>query len=92
MALARRRLGDSELVVSAFALGSWRTWERIPREQAAAVLDHARSCGIDFLEVARYNDETGHAPIPTGYSEVVFGEAFRAFGWLRDEVFIADKL
>jgi aryl-alcohol dehydrogenase-like predicted oxidoreductase len=92
VAPAHHELGDSGLTVSAFALGSWRTWEYVPREQAAAVLDHARSRGIDFLEVARYNDESGTAPIPTGYSEVVFGEAFRASGWPRDEVTIAEKL
>jgi L-glyceraldehyde 3-phosphate reductase len=88
----RRRLGESELEVSAFALGSWRTYERIPREQAVKVLNAAREHGIDFLEVARYNDTTGRAPIPTGYSEVVFGEVFRASGWPRDEVTIAEKL
>ena len=38
----------------------------------------AREAGINFLDDARYNDETGHAPMPTGYSEVVFGELFRA--------------
>jgi aryl-alcohol dehydrogenase-like predicted oxidoreductase len=90
--LVRRQLGDSGVEVSLFALGSWRTWELIPREQAASVLEHARSRGIDFLEVARYNDESGTAPIPSGYSEVVFGEAFRASGWPRDEVTIAEKL
>jgi L-glyceraldehyde 3-phosphate reductase len=88
----RRRLGESELAVSAFALGSWRTYERIPRDQAVAVLNAARERGVDFLEVARYNDTTGAAPIPTGYSEVVFGEVFRASGWPRDEVTIAEKL
>jgi L-glyceraldehyde 3-phosphate reductase len=55
-------------------------------------MDHARSRGIDFLEVARYNDESGSAPMATGWSEVVFGEAFRASGWPRDEVTIAEKL
>ena len=92
MAAPRRELGDSGVEVSLFALGSWRTWELIPREQAASVLDHARSRGIDFLEVARYNDESGSAPIPSGYSEVVFGELFRAAGWRRDEVVVANKL
>jgi aryl-alcohol dehydrogenase-like predicted oxidoreductase len=91
-ALPHRRLGESDLEVSAFALGSWRTYERIPREAGVAVLEEARANGIDFLEVARYNDETGQAPIPTGYSEVVFGEVFRASGWPRDEVTIATKL
>jgi aryl-alcohol dehydrogenase-like predicted oxidoreductase len=91
-ALPHRPLGASGLEVSAFALGSWRTYERIPREAGAAVLQEARASGIDFLEVARYNDESGTAPIPTGYSEVVFGEVFRASGWPRDEVIIATKL
>jgi L-glyceraldehyde 3-phosphate reductase len=92
MALPHRPLGASDIEVSAFALGSWRTYERISREAGVAVLHAARECGIDFLEVARYNDETGRAPIPTGYSEVVFGEVFRASGWPRDEVTIATKL
>ncbi len=52
----------------------------------------AREAGINFLDDARYNDETGAAPIPTGYSEVVFGELFRASGWVRDEVVVANKL
>src|SRR2546427_7437353 len=41
---------------------------------------------------ARYDDETGEAPIPTGYSEVVFGELFRASGWKREEVVVSNKL
>ena len=79
-ALPRRPLGASGLEVSVFALGSWRTYERISREEGVAVLQAARAAGIDFLEVARYNDESGTAPIPTGYSEVVFGEVFRGVG------------
>jgi L-glyceraldehyde 3-phosphate reductase len=52
----------------------------------------ARESGINFLDDARYNDETGTAPIKSGYSEVVFGELFRASGWKRDEVVVANKL
>ena len=52
----------------------------------------AREVGINFLDDARYNDETGDAPLKTGYSEVVFGELFRAAGWKRDEVILANKL
>ncbi|UGS37117.1 aldo/keto reductase [Capillimicrobium parvum] len=90
--MLHRSLGHSGLDVSVIALGSWQTYERIPREQGAAVLNEARAAGIDFLEVARYNDMTGTAPIPTGYSEVVFGEVFRASDYGRDEVTIAGKL
>jgi len=91
-ALAHARLGRSELEVSRVALGSWRTFERMPREQGVAVMRAAREAGIDFLDDARYDDDTGTAPIPTGYSEVVFGELFRASGWDRDEVVVANKL
>jgi aryl-alcohol dehydrogenase-like predicted oxidoreductase len=91
-ALLHRPLGSSGIEVSALALGSWQTYERVPRETAAAVLARARELGIDFLEVARYNDQTGTAPIATGYSEVVFGEAFRLSGWPREQVVIAEKL
>ena len=88
----QRRLGSSNLDVSLFSLGSWRTYERIPREQGLAVMRAARDAGITFLDDARYNDETGTAPIPTGYSEIVFGELFRAAGWRRDEVVVSNKL
>ncbi len=91
-ALPVRRLGSSELSVSVLALGSWRTYERIPRDAGLAVMRRARESGITFLDDARYNDETGMAPVPTGYSEIVFGELFRAAGWRRDQVVIANKL
>lgn len=74
------------------ALGSWQTYERISRAEGAAVLRAAREVGVTFLEVARYNDTLGTAPLATGYSEVVFGEVFRASGWPRDEVVIGEKL
>jgi L-glyceraldehyde 3-phosphate reductase len=87
-----RPLGRSELKVSNLSLGSWRTFERVPREIGLAVMNKARESGINFLDDARYNDETGTAPLKTGYSEVVFGELFRAAGWQRTEVVLANKL
>ncbi|HEY1595009.1 MAG TPA: aldo/keto reductase [Thermoleophilaceae bacterium] len=87
-----RALGNSGIEVSCLSLGSWRTYERISREEGIAVMQAARAAGIDFLDDARYNDETGGAPMPTGYSEVVFGELFRAAGWVRDQVTVANKL
>jgi aryl-alcohol dehydrogenase-like predicted oxidoreductase len=90
--MERRALGSSELQVSRLSLGSWRTFERIGRDDGLAVMRAAREHGINFLDDARYNDETGNAPIPTGYSEVVFGELFRASGWDRDDTVVANKL
>jgi L-glyceraldehyde 3-phosphate reductase len=85
-------LGSSGIGVSRLALGSWRTYERISRDQGVRVMQAARDAGINFLDDARYNDETGHAPMPTGYSEVVFGELFRAAGWRRDDTIVSNKL
>jgi aryl-alcohol dehydrogenase-like predicted oxidoreductase len=85
-------LGASDLQVSRLALGSWRTYEHISRERGISVMRAARDAGITFLDDARYNDETGHAPIPSGYSEMVFGELYRAAGWRRDETVVSNKL
>jgi L-glyceraldehyde 3-phosphate reductase len=85
-------LGASGITVSRMALGSWRTFEHMSRDQGVAVLRAAREAGITFLDDARYDDKTGTAPIPTGYSEVVFGELFRAAGWPRDQAVVANKL
>jgi aryl-alcohol dehydrogenase-like predicted oxidoreductase len=86
------RLGASGLTVSKMALGSWRTFERMSRERGIEVMRAAREAGITFLDDARYNDETGEAPIPSGYSEIVFGELFRASGWRRADVVVSNKL
>jgi L-glyceraldehyde 3-phosphate reductase len=85
-------LGGSGIPVSALALGSWRTFERMARADGAAVLRAARDAGITFLDDARYDDETGSAPMPSGYSEVVFGELFRQAAWPRAAAVVANKL
>jgi aryl-alcohol dehydrogenase-like predicted oxidoreductase len=90
--LGLRPLGRSGLEVSVLSLGSWRTFERLPPDTGAAIMRAAREEGITFFDDARYDDETGKAPIPTGYSEVLFGELFRAAGVRRDEVIVANKL
>ena len=43
------------------SLGSWRTYERIPREQGVAVMRAAREAGINFLDDARYDDARRNA-------------------------------
>jgi len=91
-ALPHRVLGSSGLSVSIVSLGSWMTYEHMTKDDGVAVMHAAREQGIDFLDDARYDDRTGTAPIPTGYSEVLFGELFRAAGWRRDDVVVANKL
>src|SRR5215467_11145028 len=90
--LRPRPLGSSGMEVSAMSLGSWRTFEHLLPDTGAAILATAASEGINFFDDARYNDETGRAPLPTGYSEVLFGELFRAAGLRRDEAVVANKL
>jgi aryl-alcohol dehydrogenase-like predicted oxidoreductase len=88
----RRPLGTAQLSVSRLSLGSWRTFERISRDDGLAVMRAAREHGINFLDDARYNDDTGKAPLPTGYSEVLFGELFRGAGWDRADTVVSNKL
>jgi aryl-alcohol dehydrogenase-like predicted oxidoreductase len=90
--MPRRQLGRSGFEVSALSLGSWLTFERLPRETGLAIMHAAQQAGITFLDDARYNDPTGAAPLATGYSEVVFGELFRAAGWKREQTAVANKL
>lgn len=90
--LGSRPLGTSGIEVSALSLGSWRTFERLPAGTGVAIMRAAREEGISFFDDARYDDETGTAPIRTGYSEVVFGELFRGAGIRRDEAVVANKL
>lgn len=78
--------------ITRLSLGSWRSFDRIPTDQGAAVLREAFDRGIRCFDTARYDDETGRAPIPSGYSEVAFGEAFRAAGLPRAEVVVSTKL
>src|ERR1017187_9502233 len=87
-----RPLGRSSLEVSALSLGSWRTFERIDRDEGLAVMEAARESGITFLDDARYDDETKTAPIGSGYSEVVFGELFARSGYERAEAIVSNKL
>lgn len=85
-------LGTSGIAVSPIALGSWRTFERMEREDAERLLAYALTHGIDFLDDARYDDETGSAPLASGYSEVLFGELFRAVGADPRTVSVSNKL
>ena len=53
----------------------------------------AREHGFNFLDDARYDDETGSAPIPTGYSEVLFGELFAGpRGGIAQQTVVSNKL
>ncbi len=87
-----RQLGNSDLEVSVFSLGSWLTYEFMEEKESLAAMSRAIEAGINFLDDARYNDRTGHAPMKSGYSEVVFGRLLRQGGWQRGKLILANKL
>lgn len=87
-----RQLGNTNVEVSALSLGSWLTYEFMAEKDALAVLGSAIEAGVNFLDDARYDDRSGHAPMKSGYSEVVFGRLLRKGGWNRTDLVIANKL
>jgi len=86
-----RRLGSSALAVSCLSLGSWLTYEFMSEAAALAVIQEALNAGVNFLDDARYDDRTGHAPLKTGYSEVVFGRLLKQVSQPRERLVIANK-
>jgi aryl-alcohol dehydrogenase-like predicted oxidoreductase len=87
-----RKLGSSGLQVSAFALGSWMTYEFMAEDEALNVFKSGLDQGINFLDDARYDDRTGKAPLKSGYSEVLFGQLLRKSGANRHDLIIGNKL
>ncbi|HUM70535.1 MAG TPA: aldo/keto reductase [Chloroflexota bacterium] len=68
------------------------TYEFMDEKAALAVIESGLQAGINFLDDARYDDRTGHAPLKSGYSEVLFGRLLRQGGWNRADLVIANKL
>jgi aryl-alcohol dehydrogenase-like predicted oxidoreductase len=87
-----RPLGRSGLDVTVLCLGSFMTFETMDRGDARSVLRAAADSGVCFLDDARYDDRSGRAPIPSGYSEVILGQLFRESGFRRDDFVVAEKL
>jgi L-glyceraldehyde 3-phosphate reductase len=77
--------------VSALAIGSWRTFEKMEFEDIVAVLEACFDAGINFLDDCRYGTAVG-VPMGIPTNEVIVGRALKATGRPRDSYFIADKL
>jgi len=78
-----RRLGQSELVVSELALGSWLTYGGgVPREQAEACVRRAFDAGINFIDTANV--------YALGAAESFLGEVLQ--GMPRDRYVLATKV
>jgi aryl-alcohol dehydrogenase-like predicted oxidoreductase len=78
-----RRLGQSDLVVSEIALGSWLTYGGgVPRERAEACVRRAFDEGINFIDTANV--------YALGAAESFLGEVLR--GMARDRYVLATKV
>src|SRR5918999_1482949 len=81
--MEHRRLGDSDLEVSAIALGSWLTYSGgVAREQTEACTRAAFDAGITFFDTANVYGR--------GAAETAWGEILR--GYPRDSYTLATKV
>jgi aryl-alcohol dehydrogenase-like predicted oxidoreductase len=62
IAASRRPLGASGIEVSPLSVGSWMTFEVLPRETGVTVMGAAREVGINFFDDARYDTTPGRRP------------------------------
>jgi aryl-alcohol dehydrogenase-like predicted oxidoreductase len=84
--LEYRRLGDSDLKVSAVGLGTWQfseSWGVKNYDRAKEIIQKAYEVGINFFDTA--------AVYGRGMSEEFLGRAIKELG-IRDEIIIATKL
>jgi len=83
MRMLYRQLGNSDLIVSEIALGSWLTYGvGVETPQARACLDAAFDCGINFIDTANVYGQ--------GAAESFLGENLQ--GRARDSYVLATKL
>lgn len=85
----RLPLHEGGAVVPPLALGSWNTWDRMPRDAAVTLIRRAVELDAGFFDVAYYNMGP-HAE--NSRTDILFGEAFRASGVDRSDVVLCGKL
>ncbi len=86
--LPLREIGRSGIRSSLFSLGSWHTYDRMPFEDAVAMLREAVDRGVNLFDVGVYS-----APgMPPVFTDVIFSGMVRAAGLRRDEWQLSLKL
>ncbi|MBO9624799.1 MAG: aldo/keto reductase [Microbacterium sp.] len=86
--LPLREIGRSGIRSSLFSLGSWHTYDRMPFEDAVAMLQEAVDRGVNLFDVGVYS-----APgMPPVFTDVIFSGMVRAAGLRRDEWLLSSKL
>ncbi|WP_410586056.1 aldo/keto reductase [Amycolatopsis sp. lyj-23] len=86
--LPRRRVGSSDVEVSALSLGSWHIYDRIHFHDAVAMVRAAVSAGVNLFDVGVY----GGPGMPPTYTDVLWGAVMRASGIPRAEYLVSAKL
>ncbi|MFD5655826.1 aldo/keto reductase [Streptomyces sp. NPDC127039] len=86
--LPRRRIGDSDLEVSALSLGSWHTFDRMDFADAVTMVRHALDAGVNLFDVGVY----GLPGAPPVFTDVLWGAIMRATGAPRDSYLASVKL
>ncbi|GAA3850441.1 aldo/keto reductase [Saccharothrix violaceirubra] len=86
--LPRRRLGTTDLDVSALSLGSWHTYDRMDFADAVTMIRTAVDAGVNLFDVGVYSVP----PMPPVFTDVIWNSIMRASGIPRDEYLVSAKL
>jgi aryl-alcohol dehydrogenase-like predicted oxidoreductase len=70
------------------ALGSWHVWDRVPFDDAVAIVRRALDSGVNLLDVGVYGGADG----PGSFTDVIVGRIVAASGVRRDAWLLAEKL
>lgn len=84
-----RPLGPLGPRVSTLGLGSWHTWDRMPFDEAVAIVRRAVDAGVNLFDVAYYNMGPHPDDSPT---DLIWARAMRETGIARERFVFAGKL
>ncbi|GII66880.1 aldo/keto reductase [Sphaerisporangium krabiense] len=85
----RRSLGPEGPQIPVFGLGSWNTWDRMERGDAATLIRRAVDLGVNLFDVAHYNFGP-HAE--DAVTDLLFNRAVRDAGLAREDYLLCGKL
>ncbi|GLW93334.1 aldo/keto reductase [Actinokineospora globicatena] len=86
--LPRRRVGSSDVEVSALSVGSWHTYDRMDFADAVAMIRTAVAAGVNLFDVGVY----GFPGMPPVFTDVIWSAIMRASGIPREEYLVSAKL
>ena len=87
-----KKLGNSELIVSSFCLGTMTFGEQTPEKQAHMQIDHCINSGINFLDTAEMYPTCPIRKSTQGDTERIIGNWIKKSPSKRDKVVLATKI